>query len=273
MFRTTACSPSPMYVVYVRTFITRVYRLPRHRVMLILLRTADCMQFLIIHVTLRANPFLYMEVISLKSARQSWSYVASPCLCDWFCGNLVVGVSQVSTFMWHCAPTEVISIKIAWQSLSHVVSPCLYWFGEDLFVGVSHHSCGIERQPVFIYGNHFPKSFHMSLPRVYVTDFAEIWFLEFLINNSLKIAWQICHANVPQIYRLSSIVHRPSSIVYRLGFSTCRASSRDNVRGENNFRAKWRLSCLLFFEYSSQHAHFWKSGNILFPSFSQITKN
>ena len=156
MFRTTACSPSPMYVVYVRTFITRFYRLPRHRVMLILLRTADCMQFLIIHVTLRANPFLYMEVISLKSARQSWSYVASSCLCDWFCGNLVVGVSQVSTFMWHCAPTEVISIKIAWQSLSHVVSPCLYWFGGNLFVGVSHHSCDIERQPVFICGNHFP---------------------------------------------------------------------------------------------------------------------
>ena len=146
--------------------------------------------------------------------------------------------------MWHCAPTEVISLKIAWQSLSHVVSPCLYWFGGNLFVGVSHHSCDIERQPVFIYGNHFPKSFHMSLPRVYVTDFAEIWFLEFLINNSLKIAWQMCHADVPQIYRLSSIVYRlpstvyclssivyrlpsivyrPSSIVYRLGFSTCPA--------------------------------------------------
>ena len=50
----------------------------------------------IIHVTLCANPFLYREIISLKIVWQSLSQFASPCLCNWFCGNLVFGVSHNS---------------------------------------------------------------------------------------------------------------------------------------------------------------------------------
>ena len=106
---------------------------------------------------------------------------------------------RANTFM------EVISLKIAWQSLSHVVSPCLCdWFGGNLVVGVSHHSCDIEREPAFIYGNHFPKSSHMLF----------CWVFGVSRNKFSKD----CVTNLRDksiVYRPSPIVHRPSSIVYR----------------------------------------------------------
>ena len=45
------------------------------------------LEFLIIHVTLCANPFLYMEIISLKIVWQSMSNVVSPCAQTFFGNN------------------------------------------------------------------------------------------------------------------------------------------------------------------------------------------
>ena len=47
----------------------------------------------------------------------------------------------------------------------------------------------------------------MSLPRVYVTDFVEIWVLELPKD---------CVTFVTHLSRKSIIIHRLSSIVYRL---------------------------------------------------------
>ena len=82
-----------------------------------------------------------------------------------------------SSLMWHCAPTRFYTWR---HSPNDCVTKC-----------------------------------HLSLPRVYLTDFAEIWFLELLIIHSLEIVWQNCHAFVTQIYRLSfSSIVRANPFLY-----------------------------------------------------------
>ena len=62
---------APLHVRSLRTYINRVCRPPRH-----LVTTTDCVQFLIVHVTLRANPFLGSYALCIKTPKSEADLVS-----------------------------------------------------------------------------------------------------------------------------------------------------------------------------------------------------